>query len=576
MTIRVASASVLDFPSNTPSEILGWDGRLDNRSDLLWQLQSLVTRDSDDSQLALAAFNRWGVQGLARLVGDWSLVLRYGSDGTVLLASDFMGVRPLYYHTRPGGQVFWSADLRALVATTRIDNIDEVYVCGFLMVGGCPNRTPYAGIHSVPPGHAVIVTKNGATCRQFWTLPTGSSIRYEDERLYDDHFRVLFREAVAVRLPSETPALAELSGGLDSSSIVCMASRLIHSRAVSSSHLQTISYVHRDSTDLPFIREVESACRIQGVHLSMHDNPLAVDRATGGATPAGWMLLYESVSAIARRMGASVLLTGQGGDLATGNWFDDSLQVANPVRHGQVRQAVTEGLAWSKTTRRPLASIIARGVRSALSPSFSRKLIGAELPTPTSASLTPSFSNRVGLRNAIDFFSSEWMQAAPERRKHFHALTVMRELRLLQRYEAIGDLECTHPFAHRPLIEFLMSVPAEQLCRPGNPRRLMRRSFADLWPDAVRRRRSKSLFTAPWSQALRPLARDLLKSQKKQVVERGWVERSDLDARLARLSQGLDCNEPQLRQIVLLEYWLRRRTHSDQFETGAQLEPAAC
>src|SRR5262249_48011861 len=115
------------------------------------------------------------------------------------------------------------------------------------------------------------------------------------------------------------------------------------------------------------------------------------------------------------------------------------------------------------------------------------------------------------------------------------------------------------PFAHRPLVEFLMTVPAEVLCRPGEPRRLMRSAFSELWPLKLHERRSKGLFNVPWQEALRPLARALLKARQLHVVERGIVERSSVLSRLERLSVGLECNESQLRQIILLELWLRNR-----------------
>ena len=104
-----------------------------------------------------------------------------------------------------------------------------------------------------------------------------------------------------------------------------------------------------------------------------------------------------------------------------------------------------------------------------------------------------------------------------------------------------------------------LSVPPDTLCRPGEPRRLMRRALGDLWPPRLRARRSKSLFAAPWIDALRPLAHGLLGSSQLQVVARGWIDRASLTARLEKLTRGLDCNEPQLRQIILLEYWLRNR-----------------
>jgi hypothetical protein len=154
------------------------------------------------------------------------------------------------------------------------------------------------------------------------------------------------------------------------------------------------------------------------------------------------------------------------------------------------------------------------------------------------------------------------MHAPPERRKHFRALSMMLELRSLQTPEPLRHLDYTHPFAHRPLVEFLMSVPADVLCRPGEPRRLMRSALADLWPPRLRKRRSKGLFQAPMREALRPLAINLLKGRELQLVERGFVDRASVFSRLQRLVAGLDCNETQLQQIILLELWLRNRGRS--------------
>src|SRR5262249_10252256 len=161
--------------------------------------------------------------------------------------------------------------LQTLVEETQISDLDEQYVAGFLMFGGCPNRTPYKGIYSVPPGHAVCVSSEETSIRRFWAMPTGETIRYRSEHRYEEQLRALFREAVAVRLQTESPVLAELSGGLDSSSVVCMANHLMRSGAARASSLTGVSFIWRNSLDEPFIREVEQHCRIEGVHISTHD-----------------------------------------------------------------------------------------------------------------------------------------------------------------------------------------------------------------------------------------------------------------------------------------------------------------
>src|SRR5258705_7505288 len=302
MLINVSEQMFQDGRSQVDerTEVLHWDGRLDNREELLLQLRDWLRGETSNAAIARAGYQRWGTKGLVHLIGDWSLVVRDHANRTTILASDFAGVRPLYYYVRHG-QVQWSSRLQSLVEATGISDLDEQYVAGFLMFGGYPNRTPYKGIHSVPPGHAVCVSSEGTSIRRFWEMPTGDVIRYRSERRYEEQLRALFREAVAVRLQTDAPVLAELSGGLHSSSLICMANDLIRSGAVSAPRLNGVSLVWRNSLDEPFIREVESHCRIEGVHISTHAVPLATETQVGDAMPDAFVPRRTSVAAPARK-----------------------------------------------------------------------------------------------------------------------------------------------------------------------------------------------------------------------------------------------------------------------------------
>ena len=110
------------------NQLLHWDGRLDNPG-----IEPLGT------------YERWGIDGLGRLIGDWSLVIRDVATGATVLASDYAGVRPLYYHVQ-AGRVLWSSRLQSLVDETGIDELDHDYARSFLLYGACPNRTPSIGL----------------------------------------------------------------------------------------------------------------------------------------------------------------------------------------------------------------------------------------------------------------------------------------------------------------------------------------------------------------------------------------------------------------------------------------------
>jgi hypothetical protein len=229
--------------------------------------------------------------------------------------------------------------------------------------------------------------------------------------------------------------------------------------------------------------------------------------------------------------------------------------------------AVKEALNWSKILRVPVYRILWRALCASLPPTLAPAAVyakedGSYMVRSAETSLAPGLSNRYGLSEPGNFFSDIWMHAAPERRKYFRSLSTTLELRTFQTPEIWQHLDYTHPFAHRPLVEFLMTVPVHVLCGPGEPRKLMRSALSHLWPLKLQGRRSKGLFNAPWQEALAPIANALKESEELQVVERGYVDRDSLLSRLQHLSAGLDCNQDQVRNVILLELWLRSRATS--------------
>jgi len=554
-----------------------WDGRLDNRDSLFLALARDPNQSSFDSATAaLRHYQAEGTAALRHLIGDWSLAIWDARSKSVVLASDYAGIRPLYYW-RGDRRLCWSSSLAGLVQWTGSTALDEEFAARFLMSRAAPHRTPYSGIRQVPAGHAVRVSPEAFSVEPFWRLPVHQELRLADERDYEEGLRTLFREAVQVRLPGGSPVCAELSGGLDSSSIVCMSERLLPPPAKP----VTFSYLHPGSRDEPYIRAVERACNLQGIHLDLQDIPLVTATQTGGAAPGWW---EPRMAELARRMetlGAGVLLTGQFGDFVMGNLADDCDQVADYVEQRRWGAAVREALAWSQAIQIPVYSILWRAMRTTwfrwTAPMITDPFAGPRGRFTNLDSLT--FRLRALLPAGVETADrEEWRDAMPSRRRRFRMLNHTLEGRVLQTPEPLQHLSWSHPFAHRPLVEFMLTIPSGQVCRPNQPRRLMRRAFATLLPEPIVNRKSKAVYEQPFRQALVPLAARLLAEPGKiRVVESGFVEHDTLLERLQRFSQGLDSNEFQLRQILLFEFWLRNRegrAHTFDGTTTSTLVPS--
>ena len=555
-------------PIRSPAgDVLTFDGRLDNREDLLLQLRHSLQTPPTDAALALAAFTAWGKEGLVRLIGDWSLVVWRPATRTLLLASDFASVRPLYYHANRE-RVIWSSYLKPLVALAGEPPIDDLFVAGFLTGAKAPGHTPYRGIFPVPPGHSVCCAGEQVASHAFWQLPVRDEIRYADERDYDAHLRMLFRDAVKSRLRTSYPVCSELSGGLDSSSIVCIATSLLAHGEAMAKRLVTINYGRAGTPDDPFHQLVRRFCNAESVSVDTNDFTFLDREFLDEAAPAFWGALFTELARIARELDARTYLTGMGGDLIMGQLINDCEQLAGPLRRLQLRRFLGEALAWSRASQHSFWSVLRRGLLALMPPRVIPALRydalasgRSALPSRYGDSFAPRFKDLTGIADPDWIFQRRWHAAPPERRKFARSVSrVLETGDLFRPHERLQHLYHTHPFGHRPLVEFMLAVPPSVILSPGEPRKLMRRAFAGLLPPEIAARRSKGSYTGVFLETVRPAARALLaEGAPLRVVELGYVEPRELRERLDRMTHALDCNEPQLRHIILLELWLRGR-----------------
>src|SRR5882672_5118370 len=208
-------------------ETITWDGGLDNREELLGVLACELSTTSTDVSIVAKSYERWGTNAFARLVGDWAVSIVDPTNRSLILAKDFVGTRSLYYSVEKA-QLTWCTILDPLVLfADRSFALEEQYIAGWLSFFPAPHLTPYVGIESVPPASFVVVHRTKHTTTKYWDFDPSKRIRYRVDADYEEHFRTVFAEAVRRRLRSDTPVLAELSGGMDSSSIVCIADAVI-------------------------------------------------------------------------------------------------------------------------------------------------------------------------------------------------------------------------------------------------------------------------------------------------------------------------------------------------------------
>jgi asparagine synthase (glutamine-hydrolysing) len=531
-------------PYNPAAAHCSWDGRIDNRKQLVDS--GYGNADASDAEFALALFSSGGAAALHDLVGDWSLALGATDARAVLLARDFAGVRPLYYHHTPE-RLIWSSSLDLIRRWAGANDLDAGYLAQYLATGSAAGLTPFRAIKPVPPGRALRFSKIGVEVTQFWQLPADRTLRCQDDREYGERCRALLEEAVRARLSMPGAACAELSGGLDSSSVVCVADRAIVARSVPVSRLITLSYRDSGSHDREFMREVRAVCSADSVEFDLEATSAAAIGSVGSGQPLLWVPRFAEVSRWMRSVGSSVLLSGRLGDLVMGNWFDGSEQVGQRLYDWRISDAIRMSFAWSQILNQPAPAILWNAVRQ---PARAIHPAGLEF-------LTSTVRKRI-LDQRENPEDDPYRHAPPGRRSRSRALHEALRSCTLECPEPFLRLSYTHPLAHRPLVEFMMSIPSDTVYRPNEPRRLMRRALAGLLPAPVLTRRSKSSYQAAFRRALVPLAQEMLRRPAAiRLVERSLADRQRIEARLSRYVAGLECGETHLRSAILLEFWLR-------------------
>jgi asparagine synthase (glutamine-hydrolysing) len=477
--------------------VIAWDGRLDNRADLIHRFSSLLSVDSADVSIVAAAFDLWGIDCFAKLIGDWTLSIWNPNQQALILAKDPIGTRHLYYSVHEG-QVVWSTILDPLVLFAgRTFTLNEEYIAGWFSSFPAAHLTPYVGIDSVPPSCFVRLERGRRTISKYWDFDSGKRIRYRTDAEYEEHFRTVFAEAVQRRLRSDRPILAELSGGMDSSSIVCMADTIIAQGAAETPRLDTLSY-YNDSepnwNERPFFTKVEEKRGRVGCHIDLDAGEsfrFEFEKDTFAATPGSGEKVSDAAKQFAAYLTAHenrVVLSGIGGDEVMGGVPTPLPELMDLIARARFMHLVHQLKLWALEKRKPWFHLLFETMRGF----FPRALVGLPEQMRPAPWLQQEFVGRhlaalTGYPARVKLFGP-----MPSFQESVFTFDGLRRLLASSVLSPKPQYEKRFPYLDRDLLEFLFAIPREQLVRPGQRRSLMRRALIDIVPSEVLHRKRKA------------------------------------------------------------------------------------
>jgi asparagine synthase (glutamine-hydrolysing) len=506
------------------SLVLCADARIDNREEVA---RALGLSPADvarlaDSALLLRALEGWPEQeALDRVVGDFAFALWDRRSETLRLVRDFAGQRPLHFHRGRGFFAFATMPkgLHALPELPRAPDAETM--AEFLaLLPEAGRRTFFEGVERVEPGHVLIVTRDGVASRRWWN-PRPRPLKLDGPDAYAEALREQLDTAVGARLRgTEKRVAAHLSGGFDSAAVAATAARLLRS---SGGEVVAFTAVPRPgfTGKAPGARIADEG-PLAAETAALHPNIEHVRIDTAGRTPLDSLdpafFLYErpvlnicnavwtnAINEAAKRAGLIVLLAGHMGNISLS--YAGLELLPELLARGRWIRLAREAIALRRGGMRPLKiAMLTAGpyLPLPLWRRLSRLRRGGGLLLSRYSAVTAEAVQRYrleekALERNLDFAYRPWRDAA--------AIRLWTLLRVdpgpYRKGQLAGwGIDVRDPTADRRLIEFSLSVPAEQFLRGGTPRALAIRAFADRLPAAVLSERRTGEQAADWYEGL--------------------------------------------------------------------------
>lgn len=536
-----------------------YNGEIYNYIEIREELQQLgwCFRSMTDTEVVLRAYQQWGVDCLSRFNGMFAFAIWDGLRDRLFCARDRLGIKPFYFRKTSGGIIFGSEIKALLRDPAYVRSANRKAVHAFLVLGlqDHSESTFFSDILQLRPGHAMVLDGKRLHVYRWWDLPSREPGQVEDG-FAAESLRALFDDAVRLHLRSDVAVGSCLSGGLDSSSIVCAMRRALPDRPIKafSSCFDDAKYDERIYADAVVSESaVQSVTVFPDARRLFDDLPHMLwfqDEPFSGVS----YLAQWAVMKAASEHGLKVLLDGQGGDELLcgypgywGSYIGDLFSSGSIVgawhalRACYRRQSRLDPMVVSNCARALLPAPLVSQCRSWMKGD-------ANWVNPEFVSCYPgnaAYENRYS--TALENHVAAYLQT--------HSLPAL--LHHEDRSSMAFSIEARLPYLDARLVDCLWKWPARLKLRDGVSKYVMREAMKGLIPEKVRTRRDKMGFATPQDSWLRETWRQELESLFSSVAcaQREYWDPIRLQQSYRRYCAGeLDIGT-SIWRCVTLELW---------------------
>jgi asparagine synthase (glutamine-hydrolysing) len=552
--------------------MLIFNGEIYNFRELRHELRAggAEFRTDGDSEVILAAWQKWGPDCVSRLHGMFTFAIYDLAKRTLFLARDRLGVKPLFLAPLSDGSLAFASELKALLAHPLLRReVDPLAIEDYLAWGYVPDtRSILKGVSKLPAGHSLLLQcgKPMPAPRQWWDVSFAERRKGKVEDLEAELLH-LMREAVTSRMVADVPLGAFLSGGVDSSSVVALMAEASASPVKTS----TIGFDVASLDESAYARQIaERFGTDHRTRLVSPDDYAAVDTlatmfdepfADASALPT-WR-----VCQLARET-VTVALSGDGADEAFAGYrrhlFQHGEDRLRAVLPAALRAPVFGGLGavypkadWAPRPLRAKATLLSLAGDSAQG--YARA-IGVTTPEGRDALYTPEFKRLRGEYRA-ETLVTDLMRQAPARsgldRAQYADLKVWLPGDILTKVDRASmavSLEAREPLLDHRLIEFAATLPEAVRLRGKQGKWLMKRTMRRYLPGDILYRQKQGFVTPIEAWFRGPLAGAAREIGTSAALGRtGWFDSRRLSALADEHCAGTANNSRILWQLLMLD-----------------------
>ena len=555
-----------------------FNGEIYNHLALREQLIALGHRyvTHSDTETVIHLFEEYGPDCVQHLRGMFAFAIWNRNTKTLFIARDRLGIKPLYYRLTAERLLFGS-EIKVLFAHggTRPEfnraTLPEYLAFGYLS----GEETFYAGIQKLMPGHTMTIGPEGkADIRQYWDLDASKPHQSRDEQYYVQSYRELLEGAVQSHLMSDVPLGVFLSGGVDSSAVAALMTKIRREPVETFS----VGYIEQTYSELPFARTVS-----EHIH-SRHHEVFVSEQDFFGALPhliwhedepIAWpssISLYF-VARLARER-VTVVLTGEGADETLAGYTRYAFTLKNAALDRAYRSVIPGFLRRGLRNSVATSSLLGATMRRKLEHTFLAKdgnswdsfyfdnFFSAFGGAEQVGLLTEAFAREAAPSTAYKNVLGYWERSSGEmlqRLLYTDIKTYLVELLMKQdNMSMAASIESRVPFLDHVLVEFASRIPSEVQIQGLAGKRILKKAVEDLLPHEILYR-PKLGFPTPWSGWLAGPRLETIRAMLLELrsLDRGYFRREAIERLFDEHKAKHRDNYDRIWRLLNLEVWHR-------------------